>query len=157
MSLDLENFEEVKMKGEDFYKTLGSVHCPYFKEKVSFNAQGINHLKFKEERKARPRQDQYMRLKLIHLAPVVLKSSATLQGIWETKSFEKVRIHSRTDIVLKKVTYYEFVAVVDQVRVKIIVKQIDAEERFFWSIIPYWRIDKNTKKRKLYSGYPKED
>ncbi|MCX6712263.1 MAG: hypothetical protein NT041_01060 [Candidatus Vogelbacteria bacterium] len=157
MSLDLENFEEVKIKGEDFYKTLDSVYCPYFKEKISFNVHGINHLKFKEERKARPQQDQYMRLKLIHLAPVVLKASATLQGIWETKSFEKVRIHSRTDIVLTKVTYYEFVAVIDQVRVKVIVKQIDDGEKFFWSIIPYWGVDKNTKKRKLYSGYPRED
>lgn len=157
MSNDLENFEEVRIKGEDFYKTLEDVHCPYFKDKVSFNAQGLVHLKFKEQRKARPQQDQYMRLKLLHLAPTVIQSSSTLQGFWETKNFEKIRVNSRTDIILKTISYYEFVAVVGEVRVKIIVKQIDGGSKFFWSIIPYWGVDKSTKKRKLYSGYPEED
>ena len=157
MSLDLENFEEVRMGGEDLYKTLDEVYCPYFKSKISFNSQGLEHLKFKQQRKARSQQDQYMRFKLLHLAPVVLKASSTLQGIWETKNFERIRIHSRTDTVLKIVTYYEFVAVVEKIRVKVIVKQIEGGNMFFWSIIPYWGVDKNTKKRKLYSGYPKED
>jgi len=58
---------------------------------------------------------------------------------------------------LKIVTYYEFVAVVEKIRVKVIVKQIEGGNMFFWSIIPYWGVDKNTKKRKLYSGYPKDD
>ena len=157
MTLDLENFEEVKIKGEEFYKTLTDIYCPYFKEKVSFNAQGLEHLKFKQQRKARPQQDQYMRFKLLHLAPVILKNTATLQGIWDKKAFEEIRIHNRTDTILKMVTYYEFVAVLENVRVKIIVKQIENGQRFFWSIIPYWGIDKNTNKRKLYSGYPAED
>lgn len=157
MSLDLENFEEVRIKGEDFYKTLSEAHCPYFKEKVFFNAQGLEHLKFKQQRKARPQQDQYMRLNLLHLAPVVLRTSSTLQGIWDTKNFERVRVHGRTDIILKIVVYYEFVAVIEKIRVKVIVKQIENGQKFFWSIIPYWGIDKGTKKRKLHSGYPEED
>lgn len=157
MVLDIENFEEVRIKSENFYKTLTQIYCPYFREKIFFNSQGLEHLKFKQPRKARSQQDQYMRLKLLHLVPVVIKASSTLQGISETKRFEKVRIHSRTDIILKMVTYYEFVAVIEKIRVKIIVKQIDNGNRFFWSIIPYWKIDKNTNKRKLHSGYPEED
>ncbi len=39
MSLDLENFEEVKIRGEEFYRTLDNVSCPYFDGNVSFNAQ----------------------------------------------------------------------------------------------------------------------
>lgn len=157
MTLDLENFEEVRLKGEELYKALNDVLCPYFKQKVSFNAQGLEHLKFKKQRKARPQQDQYMRFKLLHLAPIVLKTSATLQGIWETKNFERTRLHSKTELVLKKVTYYEFVAVIEKVRVKVIVKEIEDRNKFFWSIIPYWGVDKNTQKRKLHSGYPEED
>lgn len=157
MSLDLENFEEVRIKGEDFYKTLDVVRCPYFNGNVSFNSQGLEHLKFKQQRKARSQQDQYMRLKLLHLAPVVLQTSTTLQGIWTTKNFERIRVNSRTDNILKVVTYYEFVAVIEKIRVKVIIKQIDDGNRFFWSIIPYWGVDKTTKNRKLYSGYPEED
>lgn len=126
MTLDLENFEEVKLKGEELYKSLTEVRCPYFNDRVDFNTQGLQHLKFKRHGHARPRQDQYMRFKLLHLAPVILSNSKTLQGIWKTKSFEKIRIHSRTDTIMKDITYYEFVAVMENVRVKVIVKQAEA-------------------------------
>ena len=157
MTLELENFEEVRIRGEALYKDLTETYCPYLKEKVAFNARGLEHLKFKEHRKARPRQDQYMPLKLLHLAPAVIGASSTLQGIWETKNFERVRVHSRTDIILKEVTYYEFVAVVEKIRVKVIAKRVASGQCFFWSIIPYWGIDRGTNKRKLHSGYPEQD
>jgi len=38
MTLDLENFEEVRIKGEELYRSFDEVLCPYFKSKVSFNA-----------------------------------------------------------------------------------------------------------------------
>ena len=63
--------------------------------------------------------------------------------------------------VLKLTTYYEFIAVMDshgsKVRLKVIVKQIDAGEKFFLSIIPFWGINKNTKERIMYSGNPESD
>ncbi len=157
MTLDLENFEEVKLKGEELYKSQTGVRCPYFDDNVYFNAQGLAHLKFKRQGHARPQQDQYMRFKLLHLAPVILQHSKTLQGIWETKGFEKVRVHGRTDTVLQHVTYFEFVAVMGEVRAKVIVKQVADGQRIFWSIIPFWGIDRKTHKRKLHSGYPVED
>jgi hypothetical protein len=158
MSLDIENFEEVKLKGESLYKSIGVIRCPYLKNEVHFNFQGLEHLKFKRRNKARPQQDQYMRFKLLYLAPEVIKNSHTLQGIWNTKHFEKVRVHNRTDAVMRDITYYEFVAVVEKVRVKVIVKKIIEENTcYFWSIIPYWGVDKNTSTKKLHSGYPEED
>lgn len=53
------------------------------------------------------------------------------------KKFEHVRMHSRTQSVLKLVTYYEFIALIKRDRVKVIVKQIENGQRFFWSIIPF--------------------
>jgi hypothetical protein len=157
MTLEIENFEEVRLKGETFYEAIDSINCPYLKSKVHFNASGLEHLKFKGRGRARPQQDQYMRLKLLHLAPEVLKMSHTLQGIWETKKFERIRVHSRTDTLMRNITYYEFIAVIEKVRVKVIVKRIENGEPIFWSIIPHWGVDKNTSKKKLYSGYPEED
>lgn len=158
MSLDIGNFEELKIKGESFYKNIDKVKCPYLKDNVHFNSQGLEHLKFKRRNKARPQQDQYMRFKLLHLAPEVIKQSHTLQGIWPTKHFERIRIHGRTENILKDVKYYEFIAVIENVRVKVIIKRIlDENSYYFWSIIPYWGVDKNTSKKKLHSGYPEED
>lgn len=153
----IENFDEIVIKGEEIYKTFSPIRCPYFGSEVHFNAQGLEHLKFKRRGQARSRHDQYMRFKLIKLAPEVLKLSRTLQGMWETKHFERVRVHSRTDTILKLVTYYEFIAILSRVRIKVIVKQIDSGEKFFWSIIPFWGINKENKKRKMYGGNPEED
>lgn len=152
-----DDFEEVKIKGEEMYKTFDNVYCPYFKEKISFGAPGLEHLKFKRHEKTRLEQDQYMRFKLLHLAPEILKISHTLQGKLETKKFERIRSHGRTDTVLKLVTYYEFIALVKRDRVKIIVKQIDNGEKFFWSMIPFWKMDENTKSRIFHDGELEED
>ena len=152
-----EEFRKVKTQGEALYKSFDDVYCPYFKEKVSFGARGLEHLKFKRFEKTRHEQDQYMRFKLLNLAPEVLRRSHTLQGVFETKKFERVRIHGRTDAIIKPVTFYEFIAVIKRNRVKIIVKQIDYGDKFFWSIIPFWRMDSKSACRILHDGIPEED
>ena len=152
-----EQFNDVKKKGEELYKTIDEVYCPYFQEKISFGAQGLEHLKFKRREKARLDQDQYTRFKLVHLAPEILRSSHTLQGVLETKKFERVRVHSRTDTLLKLVSYYEFIAVIKRNRVRIIIKQIADGQKFFWSIVPFWGMNVETMGRILHDGIPEED
>lgn len=152
-----QQFEEIKSKGENFYKSLTEVYCPYFKEKIVFNAQGLEHLKFKQRGKARYEQDQYIRFKLIHLAPEVLKISNSVQGIWETKRFEYIKINKKWVNVLKNATYYEFIAVIKRNRIKIIVKQVGEGNKIFWSIIPFWGMNKETLARILHEGNPEED
>ncbi|MBI2046188.1 MAG: hypothetical protein HYT28_02115 [Parcubacteria group bacterium] len=58
---------------------------------------------------------------------------------------------------MKEVIFYEFIAVVDTIRAKVIVKQICGGEKHFWSVIPYWGINKNNSKRILHSGNPTDD
>ncbi len=154
---DKKDFEKVRAEAERFYGTIGEVQCPYFEEKIAFNVAGFKHLKFKSDKVARPRSEQYTRLKLLNLAPQVLSLSRTVQGIWETKHFERIRVHSRTDTILKSVSYFEFIAVLENVRVKIVIKQIDGGEKFFWSIIPFWKIDSINSRRILHSGEPEHD
>jgi len=154
---DEQDFEKVRTDAETFYATIGETHCPYFNEKISFNAPGLKHLKFKSDKVARSHTEQYARLKLLAFAPQVISLSRTVQGIWHTKHFERIRMHSRTDTVLKLVSYYEFIAVLENVRVKVIVKQVDDGEKFFWSIIPYWKIDSINSRRVLHSGNPESD
>lgn len=154
---DEEDFGKVSTNAEVFYNTITEVHCSYFGETVAFNAAGLKHLKFKSNMVSRSQSEQYVRLKLLTFAPQVLSLSRTVQGIWETKHFERIRVHSRTDTILKQVFYYEFIAVLENVRVKVIVKQIENGQRFFWSVIPYWKIDSMYSRRVLYSGDPEND
>jgi hypothetical protein len=152
LNFTAEEFHRVKEKAEAAYKALPQVYCPYLTTSVKFNAKGLEHLKFKARRHERSHYDQFMRFKLLHHAPEALRKSHTLQGINETSTFERQKRHGHWEGALKRVIYYEFIAVMDRVRTKVIVKRVEGEECHFYSIIPFWRVSVITKKRLLYDG-----
>ena len=154
---DEQDFEKVRIDAEMFYAAIDKIRCPYFGDDIAFNGKGLRHLKFKADKQARPHKDQYSRLKLIRYAPEVLKLSRTVQGVWSVRRFEEQKTNSRWERMMKDVTYYEFIAVLDSVRVKVIVKEVAGGEKHFWSVIPFWGIDKNTSRRILHSGNPEHD
>src|SRR3989344_4947815 len=136
-------FNKTKEEAEKFYYAIKEIRCPYFKEAVNFNVKGLDHLKFKEWNKARVVDDQYRRFKLIKLAPDIIKLSNTLQGFTLVNKLERRKINSRWEQAMIAVKYYEFVAILSDLRVKVIVKQISGGEKYFWSIYPFWRVGKN--------------
>ena len=151
------DFEKVKAEADTFYETIKEVHCPYFQGKVVFNVKGLKHIKFKTDQQARLRGDQYARLKLVHLAPEVLKLSRTVQGISEERKLEPEKTNSRWEHVVKVVKHYEFIAVLKDLRVKVIVKEVGGGQKYFWSVMPFWKVNKETSGRVLYSGTPEHD
>ena len=44
MEFTSEQFNNIKNEAEDFYNKIGFAYCPYFAEKVNFNAKGLEHL-----------------------------------------------------------------------------------------------------------------
>ncbi|MCR4284306.1 MAG: hypothetical protein NUV64_03300 [Parcubacteria group bacterium] len=152
------NLEKVKKEAEKVFKDIKEVYCPYFSEKVAFNSRGVKHIKFKADRLARERKDQFMRLKNVHLAPIILLKSSTLQEIQRRNIFVEVKTNTRKEKILKNATYYGFISIIEdgsfKKRVKVIVRQIDGGNKHFWSIIPFWN---NNKGLKLYSGNLEED
>jgi len=56
---------------------------------------------------------------------------------------------------MKQVEYFEFVSVIKNARIKVIVKKIEGGEPFFWSIIPFWKQADYGKR--LYDGDPEID
>lgn len=161
MEFTPDKFNQIKHEAEDFYSKIGYIYCPYFAEKISFNAKGLDHLIFKSWNRARPINDQFSRFRHLSLAPDVIKNSRTLQGIWSTQKFERVKKKEGTwQQVLKSTTYYEFIAVMEshgsKIRVKVIVKQVDGGDKFFLSVIPFWGVDKRGE-RIIHSGNPESD
>lgn len=159
MEISTEKFNQAKEIAEEFYRAVGEVHCPYFQEKVVFNAKGLEHLKFKDRQKARIITDQYVRLRLLKLAPEIIKKSHTLQEFFETNKFEKVNSNSKWQYKMVRVCYYGFVAIINEARIKIIIKQIEGGNKFFWSLIPFWKIDKKNRENKkiLHRGDMEND
>ncbi len=151
------DYVDVKRKAEILYKTFNEVYCPYFGVKIAFNSKGWKHLRFKGKHQARTKIDQYARLKLLYLIPLVISKSHTIQGILHTKKFESQKTNSRWERIIKDVIFYEFIAVLDNVRLKVIIKEVVGGEKYFWSVIPFWGIDKEFSKRILHSGNPEND
>ena len=149
-----EDFSKVKEETEKFYHSIRETRCPYFGENIVFNAKGLRHLKFKSDQKARTNEEQYTRLKLLKLAPEVLKKSHTIQGKLETKKFEEQKTNKRWEKILKEVVFYEFIAILENLRVKVIIKEVHGGVKYFWSVIPFWNIDKSSGRRILSGGDP---
>ena len=107
------DLNSIKPLAEEEYRKIGEVFCPYLQGKVSFNAKGLDHIKFKDWDKARPVQDQYMRLRLLKIAPEILKKSHTLQEFFEKNRLERQKINSRWEMRMIHVKYYGFVSIVN--------------------------------------------
>jgi hypothetical protein len=138
-----ELFEKVKNEAEVFYKKLEPVSCPYLRKKVNFNAKGLDHIKMKAWNKTRPTSDQYLRLKFLKLVPVVLAAAGTLQELHEKNNMERLKLTGKWQFKMVPVKYYGFVAIVNDVKIKVIIKEIEAVPPYFWSIIPFWKTKNN--------------
>jgi hypothetical protein len=152
----IQKFNEIKEKGETLYKTIGEVYCPYFKEHITFNSKGLEHLKFKSRNYARSKDDQYIRFKILQYAPDILKITKTIQGISEQKIFELYKGNNKNEHILVEATFYEFIAIMDKVRVRVVVKQVRNNPKYFWSVIPFWKNNKMGGRRFHY-GNPEYD
>ena len=116
--------------------------CPAFlDEKIVFNAKGINHLIYKGNRS---RREESRILANIRLLPRAVKMLLVMPLWQEENSYTK-------DGVLYK--FWCFEAVVDDRRIKAIVRQVGNGRKHFWSVIPAWREDRygmvNAKNRNL--------
>ena len=151
-----QEFADTLQEAQEIYRTLGQIRCPYFQASIHFNSQGLEHLRRKSWNRGRDRRDQFMRLKHLARAPEILRLSRTVQGIEETHEWQRQHRHGQWEKVMVPVTYYEFVAVLERRRFKVIVKQSPGGERIFWSLIPFWRQSEQGR-RLLHDGNPAHD
>lgn len=139
-----EDLEKLKEKTKEYYESIGRQYCPYFTVQVLFNSLGWVHLNFKNTMRSRNSKDQIVRLKLFKYVPEIIRRSGTLQGIRIIDEWERVKSHGEWVNKLQKVHYYEFIAVLNNRRVKVIIKETEGGEKIFWSVIPAWSFNKNT-------------
>lgn len=150
-------FDIIKSNAELIYRGFGEIYCPYFQEKIIFNSKGFEHVRFKRRNHARNLQDQYIRFKILKFAPEVIRLSKTVQGVLEQNIFENMRSDHKNELTLVDAVFYEFIAILEKVRVRVIVKQINSGQKYFWSIIPFWKKDISHNKRIFHYGSPEED
>ena len=162
MEFNKEKFKKVKKEAKEYYDKLNTIRCPYLKADVHFNEEGFGHLLSKSWNRGRSSSEQYTRLRILPKVVEIIKIVHTLQEFDERKILVRQNINSRWEKRLKTVKYYVFIAFLKEYnfRLKIIIKEIEGGQPFFWSVYPSWKItkDNNGNKRKVfYSGNLEED
>ncbi|MFH0857882.1 MAG: hypothetical protein V1848_04000 [Candidatus Magasanikbacteria bacterium] len=137
---DISNYEKLRESSEFFYKKIGALRCPVLNnEFVHFTAEGFNHLIYKGARRERSKNDQITKFKLLSKAKDILEISTTFQEYDE--SLTMVRKKKFKKVVEESVTikYWGFVAIINNFRVKVVVRQIGNGQKHFLSVIPAWK------------------
>lgn len=119
---------ELKLKARQFFRRHKSVRCPAFpKERVYFNSKGLRHIFYDGAMRARPEREMATRVLLLPRALKTLKK----MPFWQ----ERRTIQQKG----KTVGFWSLEAVVDDRRIKVIIRQIGNGHKTFWSVIPSWR------------------
>jgi hypothetical protein len=155
-------FKKQKEETEKLYKSVNKIFCPYLKTHVYFNSLGFEHLLRKSWNRGRSMIEQYTRLKLFSVVPKILSICYTLQEYDERDVLVREKSNSSWLLRRKKIYYFVFVVLMREqnIRFKIIIKQTEGGEKFFWSIYPSWskRVDESGNYRRyLYSGNLEEE
>jgi len=156
----MDELNEIREKARELYKEIEEVHCPFLKEKVVFTSVGFNHIQYKNHKgKQRHKNVQQIRYKILKLAHKVLRDSKTLQEYEEQSLFVEVKQNKRKERILKPVRFFGFIAIIDERKVKVIVRQVGNGKKHFWSIIPNWRTRKSKEGNKFlnYTGNMAKD
>src|SRR3989344_6631429 len=125
------------------YFKIKKVKCPAFaKEAVIFNAKGFNRIFYKGARSERDFKDAQTRVRLLDRAVILLKKSGVVQeeNAYKAESKEKV----------KEFKFWAFEGVIEDRRIKVVVRQIGKGKKHFWSVIPAWRSVRFGKRVKNY-------
>src|SRR3989344_9686534 len=157
---DLSNYEKLRENAQKFYKENGSIFSPAFHEKIHFNAEGFNHIIFKNSRSERERPSQILRFKLLPLAIKLIKISTTYQEFEETIKEFGVKSFKKKIRKAMPVKYWGIIAVIDGRKIKVIIRKIgDNGNVQFWSVVPAWVTNKyrDTRFFTTMKGSPDED
>ncbi len=163
-AFDAEKYNKAKDEADKFFKGNAKMKSACLGE-ISFNSDGFLHLIWKVHKKHK--RDWKNQVKRFHLLPyikLVLKGMGYYQEYSEElgtfKTRKKIRGKMREVEVSKTITYWGFVAIIDnKIRIKIILRKIGEGNIHFWSVIPFWDTEdyKGIKIISLHKGSPKED
>ncbi len=136
-------FDTVKKFAHQEYYSFAPVACPALKnELVYFTAEGFSHLIFKNKKRERGKKDQFARFHFLSMAREIIETTTTIQEMEESFQEVTIKIKKRKEKTLKKVIWWAFIAVIKNLKLKVILKKTGNGKIVFWSVIPFWKTSK---------------
>lgn len=131
-------YEEIRQKALELYKTFVSVDSPALGQKVLFNSQGFNHLVYGAPKKMRDKRAQILRFDMLERAKLILETATTFQEYDEEIRYKKVNRRGHWISMNVLTRCWGFVAIIRRFRVKVVVTQEGDEALQFLSVAPAW-------------------
>ena len=116
------DYIKIKEEYHLYYKTLGHILSPFFKEEISFNNKGWSHI-IRKGSGLRPQKEVQKRLENLKDSVEILKIATTVQE----KEIRK--------ILDKNTEYYGFVAIINENKIKVIVRKEGMGKLHFYSLM----------------------
>lgn len=137
------DYERQKATAQDIYAGAKPVLSPALGERVSFTAEGFNHIVFKGSRSERERSSQFMRFKLLPRAIRLIGHANTFQEFEEKSREYEVKVREKRRLKTKLVSYWGIIAIFEKRKIKVILRKIGNGKLHFWSIVPAWTTNKH--------------
>lgn len=153
-------YDEVREVAELYYKSLDSVFCPAINDYVSFGmSDGFHHIIHKSKGNIRDQKEQMMRFKLLRRGVSLIELTTTFQEFEESTMSVKVKINKTRTIVQKSIKYWGLIAIINDRKIKVILRKIGNGKIQFWSIIPAWTTSykRDRKYIRMMKGDPTTD
>jgi hypothetical protein len=156
---DVSNYDNLRDDTRTWFQTLKPVHSPALGGAIQFTSEGFEHIIYKRARAERERTSQMMRLKLLPRAVALIELSTTYQEYEESIKRFEVKRHKKRMQESKTVRYWGIIAIIENRKIKVIVRKIGNGQMHFWSIVPAWTTNKyrDTKFISTMKGTPEED
>ena len=120
------NIYNLKNKQRAFYKSIVSVFCPILNDTVYFTSEGFNHLLYESNRKPRNINEQFLKLKCLTYAPVVIQKCTLVS---ETRQIKK-RVKGKSGV------HYELAYEVSRGNnIRVIIEKIGMGKHRFLSVM----------------------
>lgn len=140
--IDTTDYEKIRKETESYYRNLPNKICPALVVPVLFSSHGFNHLIYRKGRTERDRASQIMRFKLFSRAYDLISMTTTFQEYESTTKEFTVKKYKRKVSVIKQVQYWGLIAIINDRKIKVILRKIGNGEVHFWSVIPAWVTNK---------------
>ena len=157
--IDDAQYEKIRQDSHVWYKNQSPVNSPALNQLVYFTAEAFEHTKYKRARAERDKPSQIMRLKMLPRAFRLIELSTTIQEYEEIVKVVSVKRRKKRVHQSKQIQYWGLIAIIENRKIKVILRKIGNGQLQFWSIIPAWTTNKyrDTKFVSTMKGLPEED
>lgn len=153
------SYEEKREVAEFYYQSLGPINCPAIGEEIHFVfSEGFHHIVYKSKGSLRPQKDQIMRFSLLKRAVQLVSLTTTIQEFEEMTQSVMIKMNKEKINEYRLVKYWGLIAIIDNRKIKVVLRKIGNGATQFWSVIPAWTTSaKRDVKFKTMRGDPEID